>query len=149
MANLFRDFGTTADAIADTVQAYQAALGDPLNGNDVGPLDEGRRQINWDGAIVPFDMPGDFFNTAPLTRGAIFSTDAGSEFRVSNPNNEADSPVDNRFSSLNATYPEEFTTFSPNRLFTPVDTNVFDIKFSEYLFIRTTLMTASENVKSQ
>ncbi|MEM9218101.1 MAG: hypothetical protein AAGD25_27635 [Cyanobacteria bacterium P01_F01_bin.150] len=129
MANFFRDFGANADAIADTFAAYQAALGDPLNGNETGPLEEGRRQINWDGAIVPFDMPNDFFNTAPLTRGAIFSTDAGSEFRVSNPNNEADSPVDNRFSSLNSTYPEEFTTFSPNRLFTPVDTNVFDIEF--------------------
>lgn len=128
MANLFTDSGNAID-IQDTFEAFQLALGEPLNGNDPGPIDDGRRQINWDGAAVPFDMPRDFFNNLPLTRGVVFTTDEGSEFRVSNPNNEADSAEDNRFSSINPTYPDEFTTFSPNRLFTPVDTNVFDIRF--------------------
>ena len=46
MTNLFRDFGATTEAIAETVQAYQAALGDPLNGNEAGPFAKDRRQIN-------------------------------------------------------------------------------------------------------
>ncbi|MEM9451860.1 MAG: hypothetical protein AAGA75_25490 [Cyanobacteria bacterium P01_E01_bin.6] len=129
MATLFQDSGANAVDIQDTFEAFQLALGDPLNGNTSGAVAEGRRQINWDGAAVPFDMPRDFFNNLPLTRGVVFTTDEGSEFRVSNPGNEPDSADDNRFSSLNPTYPDEFTTFSPNRLFTPVDTNVFDIQF--------------------
>ena len=126
---LFKDSGINQAAIAATFQAFQNALGDPLNGNDPGPIDLGRRQINWDGAAVPFEMPNNFFNNAPLTRGAVFTTDEGSKFRVSNPDNIPDSAEDNRFSSINPSYPDEFTTFSPNRLFTPIDTNVFDIQF--------------------
>ncbi len=111
--------------ISGEVAAFRAALGEPNNGGTPGPLAVGRREINWDGAGVPFDMPPNFFQG----RGAIFSTESGSEFRVSNPGNVANSPVDNRFSSINATYSSEFTTFSPNRLFTSVDTNVLDITF--------------------
>ena len=129
MVELFKDFGADQAAIADTFADFQAALGEPLNGNDPGPIDDGRRQINWDGAAVPFEMPNDFFNNAPLTRGVVFESEAGSQFRVSNPNNEPDSAEDNRFDSINPSYDEQFTTFSPNRLFTPIDTNVFDINF--------------------
>ena len=75
-AMVFKDAGVNGDAIAATFEAFQEALGDPLNGNDAGPLAEGRRQINWDGAAVPFEMPNTFFNSEPLTRGAVFLTDA-------------------------------------------------------------------------
>ena len=118
-----------ADGVADAVAAFNTSLGEPLNGNAPGPLQEGRRGINWDGAAVPFDMPADFFNSDPLTRGVVFSTEVGSAFRVSNPGNEEASATDNRFSSLNDTYPEEFTTFSANRLFTPIGTTVMEVNF--------------------
>jgi hypothetical protein len=108
--------------IADTVSAFQAALGDPNNGNALGPLPSGRRQINWDAGIVPFNMPGDFFNNPPPTRGAEFTT-PGSGFRVSNDG------FDNEFDTFNPSYPDEFTTFSPPRLFTPFESNIVDINF--------------------
>ncbi len=108
--------------IGDTVAAFQAALGDPNNGNAPGPIANGRRQINWDAGIVPFNMPGDFFN-ATVTRGAVFNTSSGSQFRVSNDG------IDNEFDSINSTYPDEFATFSAPRLFTPFETNVLDVNF--------------------
>src|SRR5262245_7713359 len=69
--------GTTPASIQATVTAFQAALGNPNNGNNAGPLASGRREINWDGggppvdattpAVTPFDV---FLNT----RGARFTT---------------------------------------------------------------------------
>ena len=118
---VFRAAGDISTGIAD----FQAALGDPNNGNDPGPIANGRRQINWDAGIVPFDMPGDFFNSAPTTRGAVFST-PGSGFRVSN---DSEGINDNRFDTLNPTYSDQFTTFSSPRLFTPFGSNILDVNF--------------------
>ena len=50
-------------SIQSTVDAFRAALGVPNNGNSVGPLTSGRREINWDGGgvntttppVTPFD----------------------------------------------------------------------------------------------
>lgn len=129
LAATFADAGADADAIAATVEAFREALGDPDNGNALGPADEGRREINWDAGIVPVDMPGDFFNVT-VTRGAEFSTEAGSEFKVSNPSNPDDPGFpDNEFDSINPTYADQFTTFSAERLFTPIGTNVLDVNF--------------------
>lgn len=111
--------------ISDTVAAFQQALGDPNRGNSAGPFADGRRQINWDAGIVPFDMPADFFNNPafPPTRGAVFSNSNNSEFRVSNDG------IDNEFDTFNADNPNQFSTFSAPRLFTPVGTNIFDVNF--------------------
>jgi len=129
LAAVFADSGADAASITDTVEAFRAALGEPDNINALGPIAAGRREINWDAGIVPVDMPGDFFNVT-VTRGAEFSTDAGSEFKVSNPINPADPGFpDNEFDSINPTYPDQFATFSPERLFTPVGTNVLDVNF--------------------
>jgi hypothetical protein len=122
---------SSAGNIAGEVNAFRAALGEPNNLNALGPLPAGRREINWDAGIVPFDMPPDFFNTT-VPRGAEFSTAKGSEFRVSNPiATDVTAPPggDNEFSSINPTYPDQFVTFSPFRLFTPFDTNVLDVNF--------------------
>ncbi len=108
--------------ISKTVSAFQAALGNPNNGNAPGPLANGRRQINWDAGIVPFNMPGDFFN-ARVTRGAVFNSTGGSQFRVSNDG------FDNKFNSINPTYSDQFQTFSAPRLFTPFGTNILDVNF--------------------
>jgi len=108
--------------ISNTIATFQSALGDPNNGNAPGPIANGRREINWDAGIVPFRMPGDFFNER-VTRGAVFSTSNQSQFRVSNDG------FDNEFDSINATYPDQFDTFSAPRLFTPFDTNVLDVNF--------------------
>lgn len=47
LAATFVDAGADAAAIADTVEAFRAALGEPDNGNALGPIAEGRREINW------------------------------------------------------------------------------------------------------
>src|SRR5262249_56202786 len=76
---MFSDSGANAAAVTDTVNAFRAALGNPNNANDPGPLAPGRREINWDGggppvidgtaAVTPFTV---FQNT----RGATFTTPA-------------------------------------------------------------------------
>ena len=116
--------GTGAAGVASAFADFQAALGDPNNGNSPGPLGAGRRQINWDAGIVPFDMPPDFFNNPafPPTRGAEFST-LNNEFRVSNDG------IDNEFDTFNPSNPDQFQTFSAPRLFAPLDSNVFEISF--------------------
>src|SRR5207247_4249649 len=73
---VFQAAGPTADSIQSSVDAFRAALGNPNNGNNAGPLQTGRREINWDGGgtnntttppVTPFDV---FLNT----RGARFTT---------------------------------------------------------------------------
>ncbi|ADJ29145.1 PEP-CTERM sorting domain-containing protein [Nitrosococcus watsonii] len=123
-------FEATGD-ISDEFENFRAAPGGNNNGNALGPIADGHRQINWDAGIAPFDMPGDFFN-ATVTRGAEFNTGVGSEFRVSNPDladPTASAGGDNEFDSISPTYPDQFQTFSDPRLFTPFGTNVLNVNF--------------------
>ena len=76
---IFQAAGPTADSIQSTVDAYRAALGDPNNANDPGPLASGRREINWDGGGPPVDNttplpPVTPFNVFLNTRGGQFTT---------------------------------------------------------------------------
>ena len=118
--------GIDAAAIQTVVDAFRNAVGSPNNGNTPGPLPSGRREINWDGggagaAATTFPIPMTTFNTAPLARGAVFST-PGTGFEISGqPTPE--------FGDLNATYPGIFTTFSSPRLFTPLGSNITDVNF--------------------
>ena len=62
---VFSDSGPNAAAIQDTVDNFRAVIGGVNNGNVAGPLDTGRREINWDGggaaAPVQPNMPKDTF----------------------------------------------------------------------------------------
>ncbi len=121
-------FSATGDITA-RVNEYRSALGEPNNGSTSGPLTSGRREINWDG--VPDDkaspnfLPGDFFRP----RGALFTAPGGTGVQVSadsaNPASAAP-----RFGNLNAAYASSFTTFSAERLFSPIDSNVVDMTFT-------------------
>src|SRR5262245_42040950 len=61
---VFQAAGPTAASIQGTVDAFRAALGDPNNANNPGPLTSGRREINWDGGgsdtttdpVTPFNV---------------------------------------------------------------------------------------------
>ncbi len=121
--------------ISSIVADFQNALGNPNNGNSPGPIASGRRQINWDAGIVPFNMPGNFFNSSPTTRGAEFTT-PGTGFNVSN-----DGSGDDKFSSINSTYVDQFKTFSASRLFTAAGSNVLDVNF----FVPATDIAATVN----
>jgi len=118
--------GIDAAAIQTVVDAFRNAVGSPNNGNAPGPVPSGRREINWDGggagaAATTFPIPMTTFNTAPLTRGAVFTT-PGTGFEISGqPTPE--------FGDLNASYPVIFTTFSSPRLFTSLGSNITDVHF--------------------
>ena len=74
---VFQAAGPTAASIQGTVDAYRAALGDPNNANNPGPLLSGRREINWDGgnpAIMDTTPPVTPFDVFLNIRGARFTT---------------------------------------------------------------------------
>ncbi|MET1082449.1 MAG: hypothetical protein ABWY12_05265 [Burkholderiales bacterium] len=119
---VFQAAGPTADSIQSTVDAFRSALGDPNNNNGPGPLDSGRREINWDGGgvdtttapVTPFDV---FLNT----RGAQFTT-PGTGLSQAPPSGGAQGGLATLFN--NPTYGAIFSTFSLKRLFTPVGSNI-------------------------
>ena len=120
-----REVGGTSDpnSILATVNLFRADVGAPDNLNAAGPLFGGRREINWDGgnpANVATTQNGTPFG-AFLNRGALITT-PGSGVVQAPPSGLA-----TVFS--NATYTTTFSTFSPSRLFTPVDSNTIDITF--------------------
>ena len=118
--------GADGAAIQGTVDTFRAALG-PLNTNVAGSFGSGRREINWDGVpnglAAPGNLPANFFNTNS-PRGAVF-TGPGTGFQVSANANVAP-PL---FSNINPAYATQFTTFSAQRLFTSLGSNVYDVLF--------------------
>lgn len=125
---VFSAAGPDAASILPTVDDYRAALG-ALNPNEPANFAGGRREINWDAvpeaASSPNAFPGNFFNgnIAGRARGVVFAT-PGTGFEVS-----ANAGVGVQFGNLNPTYPGIFEPFSPNKLFTPVGSNITDVTF--------------------
>lgn len=124
---VFQAAGSVIEAIQGTVDAFRATLGDPNNGNNPGPLADGRREINWDGGgsdattdpVTPFNVflntrgaqfttPGIGLSQAPITGGA----QGGLVVLLNNPD-----------------YANIFSTFSPLRLFTPVGSKITEGQF--------------------
>src|SRR6266571_7703471 len=125
----FQACGANPAAIQPTVDAYRTALG-ALNPNTAGSFPSGRREINWDGVpdalAAPNNLPANFFNVNS-PRGVVFAT-PGTGFQVSaNSVNPTSTPIE--FGNLNATYPGSFTTFSAQRLFTALGSNITDVVF--------------------
>jgi len=122
----FSSSGSNAAAIQTTVDAYRTSLG-TLNPNVAGSAGSGRREINWDGVpdalSAPNNLPANFFNVNS-PRGVVFST-PGTGFEVSG--NAGVAPIE--FDNINATYSGIFQTFSAQRLFTPIGSNVMDVNF--------------------
>jgi hypothetical protein len=125
----------TTASIQGTVDAFRAALGDPNNANNPGPLNSGRREINWDGggatngtaATTPFLV---FQNT----RGGTFTTPGSGLTQTPISGGAVDiAPllpgVQGSLAAINPTYATAFSTFSPLRLFVPLDSNITDALF--------------------
>jgi hypothetical protein len=118
--------GTRAEAIQSAVDAYRADLGDNNGPTPTPPATPGagRREINWDGVPAavssPTALPLDFFRA----RGALFAT-PGKQVEVSQ--NAGEGPVE--FENRDPAAPGRFGTFSPQKLFTPVGSNVVDVRF--------------------
>lgn len=118
---VFQAAGPTITSIQSSVDGFRAALGAPNNGNTVGPLAGGRREINWDGggstatAVVPTPFTG-FLN-----RGALFTT-PGTGF--------VQAPLSGLATTFgNPTYETIFQAFSPVRLFSAIGSNITEVDF--------------------
>src|SRR4030095_11781220 len=62
-------------SIQSTVDQFREVLGGINNGNAAGPLDTGRREINWDGGGSPATSPGPTPFTVVLNnRGSVMKT---------------------------------------------------------------------------
>jgi hypothetical protein len=124
---MFSDAGADAASITDTVNAFRAALGDPLNGNSAGPLAAGRREINWDGGGPPV-----INGTAPATPFTVFQNTRGATFTTAGTGLTQAAATGGLLSLdlINSQYADLFAPFSPNRLFTPIGSNVTEVSFS-------------------
>ena len=128
---MFQAAGSTADSIQSTVDAFRDALGDPNNFNNPPPLDRsGRREINWDG----LNPPNVLDTTPPVTPFNAFLNSRGSQFTtpgIGLSQGPASGGPEGGLEKLfnNPTYAAIFSTFSPSRLFTPVDSNITEAFF--------------------
>jgi hypothetical protein len=122
LPTVFQAAGPTAASIQSAVDQYRAALGAVNNGNNPGPLDSGRREINWDGGGSTATSPGPTpFTVFLQTRGANITT-PGTGF--------VQAPLDGLVSTFgNDSYAAIFRSFSPVRLFSPVGSNRTVVEF--------------------
>jgi len=124
---VFQAAGPNAASIQSVVDQFRAAVSgvnNVNNGNQAGPLANGRREINWDGGsttntatslgATPFDV---FLNT----RGNRSIT-PGTGFVQAPASGLADT-------FGNPSYANIFKTFSPSRLFSPIGSNVTETIF--------------------
>ena len=124
---IFSDSGANAAAITDTVDAFRAALGNPNNANNAGPLANGRREINWDGGGPPV-----IDGTAPVTPFTVFQNTRGATFTTPGTGLTQAAATGGLLSLdlINPQYAALFAPFSPNRLFAPISSNITDGVFS-------------------
>ncbi len=119
----FESAGADAAAITATRDSFRAAVGGGTVAGANGAFGGLRREINWDGVpdarSDPNPLPANFFNVNS-PRGVVFST-PGTGFLVSA---SAASGTPTLFG-----FPSDFQTFSAQRLFTAVNSNITDVRF--------------------
>ena len=122
LPTVFQAAGPTAASIQSAVDQYRAALGAVNNGNNPGPLDSGRREINWDGGGSSATSPGPTPFTVFLQTRGVNITTPGTGF--------VQAPLDGLATTFgNDTYATIFRPFSPLRLFSPVGSNRTEVEF--------------------
>lgn len=123
----------SADNIQAKIDEYKALLG-PNNGGDPGTKGTtGYREITWDGLTDAESAPNlyepDLFNSpaAPRSKGIVIST-PGTGLMVSA---DSDNPTGTlpSFGNINPSYVQIFPAFSAERLFSPIGSNIADIRF--------------------
>jgi hypothetical protein len=126
---VFQAAGPDAASIQSAVDAFRAALGDN-NLNNPGPIQKGRREINWDGG-----NPNLLDTTAPVNPFLVFLNTRGSQFKTPGLGLSQAPPSGGPQGGLavlfgNPTYGKIFRAFSRSRLFTPVGSNITEASFS-------------------
>jgi hypothetical protein len=119
----FEAAGANAAAITPARDEFRAAVGGGTVAGANGSFGGLRREINWDGVPAAFSdpnlFPADFFNVNS-PRGAVYST-PGTGFLVSASAGSGTPPLFG--------FPGDFQTFSPQKLFTAVNSNVTEVSF--------------------
>lgn len=115
--------GGNAAAIQTTVDNFRSVLG--TNNGVGGSFASGRREVNWDGVPSNFAdpnlIPDNFFNiNSP--RGLDYTT-PGSGFVVS------DNATGGNGRPLRFGFPDDFTAFSGQKVFTPLNSVITDVHF--------------------
>jgi len=126
---VFQAAGPDATSIQGAVDAFRAALGDN-NLNNPGPIQKGRREINWDGG-----NPNLLDTTAPVNPFLVFLNTRGSQYKTPGLGLSQAPPSGGTQGGLaalfgNPTYATIFKAFSRSRLFTPVGSNITEASFS-------------------
>jgi hypothetical protein len=120
---VFEAAGANPAAITSTRDAFRASVGGGTVAGANGSFGGLRREINWDGVPDAFSdpnaLPANFFNVNS-PRGVVFST-PGTGFLVSA---NAGLSVPTLFG-----FPNDFQTFSPQKLFTAVNSTITDVQF--------------------
>ena len=120
--SVFQAAGLTADSIQGAVDEFRAALGGIDNGNNPGQL-SGRREINWDGGGAATNT------TDPVTPFETFLNIRGARFTTKGAGLSQATPAGLATLFKNPDYLTIFNTFSPQRLFTPVGSNITEALF--------------------
>ena len=119
----FEGSGANIASITPTRDAFRAAVGGGTTAGANGSFGGLRREINWDGVPAaqadPNPFAANFFNVNS-PRGVVFST-PGTGFLVSANAGEAAAPLFG--------FPGDFQAFSPQRLFTAVNSVTTDVTF--------------------
>jgi len=126
---VFQAAGPDATSIQGAVDAFRASLGNN-NGNNPGPLQKGRREINWDGG-----NPNLLDTTAPVNPFVVFLNTRGSQYKTPGLGLSQAPPSGGTQGGLaalfgNPNYAKIFRAFSLSRLFTPVGSNITEASFS-------------------
>jgi hypothetical protein len=122
--------GANAAAITTVRDQFRADLGGGTVAGANGSFGGLRREINWDGvpaaAAAPNNLPANFVNVNS-PRGVVLTT-PGTGFQVSGASTDsgAGQPAAANFGNIDPTYA---TTFSAQRLFTSLASNIFDVVF--------------------
>jgi len=121
---------TAAGDIQATLDEYRSMLGNN-NGSIAGSQSSGRRELNWDGVpdslASPYFLPADFFNTTSRARGAEFTT-PGDGVQVSADHDNPSGALPS-FGNINPIYEQIFPPFSAERVFSPIGSNIVDLRF--------------------
>lgn len=121
---LFAAGGANPADITAERDAFRSAVGGGSTAGANGDFGGVRREINWDGVPDGFSdpnfLPGNFFNSNS-PRGVLLST-PGSGFLVSANAGLAVAPLFG--------FPGDLQTFSAQKLFAPVGSNILDVRFA-------------------
>jgi hypothetical protein len=124
---------TAAGDLQSKMDEYRNLLG-PNNGGDPGTKGAtGYREVNWDALTdaesAPYLYTPDLFNgpAAPRSRGIVLSTPGTGLMVSADSDNPTATPPS--FGNINPAYVQIFPPFSGERLFSPVGSNIADIRF--------------------